>query len=82
MNWLEQHGVLLVAAYWVFSAAVGAMPPPTPASSTLYLWLHGFLHILAGNIAQVISSRFPAIPEGTAVETVTLQHTTATGDKP
>jgi hypothetical protein len=48
-----------VILYWVFSAAVSAMPEPTPDGSPAYLWLFRFLHSIAGNITTVFGSKIP-----------------------
>ena len=39
-----------VAIYWIFSAAVSAMPEPDTQSHPVYLWLYRFAHTIAGNI--------------------------------
>jgi len=56
----HQFGVA-VAAYWVFSAAVSAMPEPGGNGSPGYLWLYRFLHTTAGNITTVFGSRIPGL---------------------
>src|SRR5262245_31485022 len=48
-----------VAAYWVFSAAVGALPAPVAGSKFVYRWMYRFLHTLAGNVAIVLGGRIP-----------------------
>ena len=39
-----------LGAYWVFSAAVGALPTPTTNSSPFFVWFFRFGHGLAGNL--------------------------------
>ena len=48
-----------VILYWIFSAAVSAMPEITPDGSPVYLWLFRFLHSIAGNITTVFGSKIP-----------------------
>lgn len=40
----------ILISYWVFSAAVGAMPTPQQSSSGFYIWGFRFLHGLSGNL--------------------------------
>ena len=48
-----------VGAYWVFSAAVSALPTPSSNAQAAYLWMYRFLHTLAGNVTTVFGSRIP-----------------------
>jgi hypothetical protein len=48
-----------VGFYWIFSAAVSAMPDPGAGGSAGYLWLYRFLHTTAGNISTALSTRIP-----------------------
>lgn len=50
-----------VVAYWLFSAAISAMPEPDSNDSPGYLWLYRFLHTTAGNITTVFGSRIPGM---------------------
>jgi hypothetical protein len=50
-----------VVAYWIFSAAVSAMPEPGANGSPGYLWLYRFLHTTAGNITTALGSRIPGL---------------------
>jgi hypothetical protein len=43
--------------YWIFSAAVSAMPEPDDDASSGYLWLYRFLHTTAGNLTTVFGNR-------------------------
>lgn len=56
-----------IAAYWLFSAFVGGMPPITATSSPGYQWLFNGLHILAGNVTAAVQTKFPEIPAGALV---------------
>jgi len=63
-EFLMQHQFwAAVAFYWMFSAAVSAMPEPEPDAKGRpgYLWLYRFLHTTAGNITTVFGSRIPGL---------------------
>ena len=48
-----------LAVYFVFSAAVGAMLPPTPEQNVrFYGWLYRFLQRLAANADRLAEARF------------------------
>ena len=75
MNFIEQHAaVCAIGGYWLFSAIVGGMPAPSASSSSGYVWLHGSLHILAGNLNAVVATKYPQL--GTTQVTETAQTTT------
>lgn len=59
MNWIQTHGADALLAYFFFSAFVSGMPEPTPADSMGYVWAFHSLHILAGDLSQMIGSRVP-----------------------
>lgn len=40
----------VLGGYWVFSAAIGAMPTPATSSNPFYVWAFRFGHGLAGNL--------------------------------
>ena len=42
----------VLVGYWLFSAAVGAMPTPTQNSSPFYIWIFRFGHGLSGNLSR------------------------------
>jgi len=44
------HVWIVVCAYWLFSAFVGALEAPDQNSSKLYRFVFRFLHLLAGNV--------------------------------
>jgi len=48
----------LVAAYWIFNAAVEAMPEPTNGSAG-YCWLYKFLNTLSGNVQEALKWKIP-----------------------
>ena len=47
--------------YWIFSAAVSAMPEPVNGSGAGYRWLYRFLHTTAGNITTAFGNRIPGL---------------------
>lgn len=55
------HFWALVATYWVFSAAVGALQKPSDSSSPFYKWAFQFLNTLAGNISRAFASKIPGV---------------------
>jgi hypothetical protein len=75
LEFLTQHQFwTAVVAYWIFSAAVSAMPEPAspcgarasrpdpgPNGGPGYLWLYRFLHTIAGNVTTAFGSRIPAV---------------------
>ena len=51
IQFLTQHQFgFAVAVYWIFSAAVSAMPEPRPGDVGGYAWLYRFVHTIAGNL--------------------------------
>lgn len=40
----------VLIGYWIFSAAVGALPTPTEKSPTWYVFAFRFAHALGGNL--------------------------------
>lgn len=55
-----------VIAYWIYSAAVSAMPDPMPNGNPGYLWMYRFLHTIAGNMTTAFGAKIPGIPNGAA----------------
>lgn len=43
--------------YFIFSAFVSGMPEPSASSGTGYRWAFHSLHLLAGDLSQMIGSR-------------------------
>src|SRR6202521_4479332 len=57
IQFLLQHQFGLAAAiYWIFSAAVSAMPDPKPGDPGGYVWLYRFVHTIAGNLTTALST--------------------------
>ena len=50
-----------VVLYWIFSAAVSAMPEPTANGNPGYTWLYHFLHTIAGNLTTAFAGRIPGL---------------------
>jgi hypothetical protein len=45
----HQDSLYVLLGYWVFNAAIQAMPEPSP-DNKFYHWLYSFGHLLAANI--------------------------------
>jgi hypothetical protein len=68
IEFLTQHQFgFAVALYWIFSAAVSAMPDPKPGDAGGYAWLYRFVHTIAGNLTTAFGSRIPALKVITVV---------------
>ena len=48
-----------LGAYYVMSAAVGAMPMPDAQSGKGYQFLFGFANAVAANVTRALASRLP-----------------------
>jgi len=48
-----------IAALWLFSAAVGALVPPTDQSGAFYKWAYTFLKAIAGDLNTVFGKYMP-----------------------
>ena len=64
MNWLiisiHAHPAIWgIGAFWVSSAAIGALPTPATGSAGFYRWFFDFSHVLSANIFRVIATRYP-----------------------
>lgn len=69
-NFLYLHSFWsAIAAYWIFSSAVSAMPAPMPNGNPGYTWLYQFLHTIAGNLTTAFGSKIPGL---TAVKSVLI----------
>lgn len=40
--------------YWIYSAAVGAMPMPQQGGNGFYKWAFAFLHGVAGDVSRAL----------------------------
>jgi hypothetical protein len=68
MNWLEtllpNHPVWdTVILFWLFSAAVNALPTPTDDSSAVYRYIYTFLTTVLGHLSDAINQRRQAAAE-------------------
>lgn len=62
-SFLAAHETIAaLVAYYVVSAAIGAMPAPLPGSSLFYQFLFKFLNTLGGNLTRAFSQNLP-IPQ-------------------
>jgi hypothetical protein len=51
-------------SYWVFSAAVGAMPTPEASGNKFYIFLFRFAHGVSGNLNRAaVALHVPAADE-------------------
>ncbi|PWT93077.1 MAG: hypothetical protein C5B54_02430 [Acidobacteria bacterium] len=67
MNWLDflpNHPVWdTIILFWIFSAAVNALPLPTDESSAGYRWIYTFLTTLLGHVSDAMNQRHQAAAE-------------------
>lgn len=56
MEFFTQHPFATAAAFWIFMAAVDAMPEPQSATG-FYAWLYRFGHLLAANLSRAGKKR-------------------------
>jgi hypothetical protein len=68
MNWLEtvlpNHPVWdTIILFWIFSAAVNALPVPTDESSGAYKWIYTFLTTLLGHVSDAMNQKHQAEAE-------------------
>lgn len=54
LNWIQTHGADALLAFYVFSACVSGMVPPTEKSSAVYKWAYSTLHTLSGDLSNFI----------------------------
>jgi hypothetical protein len=71
---LPMSVMLTGVAYFVFSAAVGAMAAPSDAQKAgFYGWLYRFLQRLAANADRLAEARFGAfVPAGASDESIAV----------
>lgn len=53
-----------LGTYYVLSNAISAMPTPGPGSKGWYRWIFDFSHLLAGNVARIVATRYGAAAAG------------------
>jgi hypothetical protein len=62
IQFLIQHQFwVAVGLYWIFSAAISAMPEPKANDVAGYLWLYRFLHTTAGNLTTAFGGKIPGL---------------------
>lgn len=49
---VPSHPYLVIGAYYIYSAAVSALPMPSETDGKFYQWLFAFLHALAGSLSR------------------------------
>jgi hypothetical protein len=55
-RFVQEHSIWdTIVIYWIFSAAVNAMPEPDDASSSFYRWIYLFLTAIAGHIHDAMN---------------------------
>lgn len=57
MTLISNHALLLLAGWYVFSSMVSGMPAPTSTSGVSYTWAYRSLHLLAGNLGQIVKKQ-------------------------
>jgi len=57
MTLISNHAVLLLGGWYVFSSMVSGMPAPTSTSGVGYIWAYRSLHLLAGNLGQIVKKQ-------------------------
>jgi hypothetical protein len=62
----QESFILGIAALWVYSAAVAALPEPDASSSKVYSWLYKFLKAISGDLSSKFGSYIPT--ESTSVK--------------
>lgn len=55
----HQETVLVLFAYYVSSAAVGALQAPDASSGKFYRWLYVFMNTLAANVTRAFATKLP-----------------------
>jgi hypothetical protein len=64
MDALVNHPIWdTIIIFWIFSAAVNAMPEPTSTSSGFYSWVYVFLTVLLGHVSDAIHRRPNTVPQ-------------------
>jgi hypothetical protein len=54
--------ISVLVAYYILSAAIGAMPAPTATSSTFYQFLFKFANTIGGNLTRAFNTYVEASP--------------------
>lgn len=59
LPWINSHGDIVIAAYFLLSAIVSGMPEPVGTSSVGYKWAFHSLHVLTGDLSRLVSPKIP-----------------------
>lgn len=78
-QFIKVHPFALLAAWWIYSAAIGALPAPNANSSAFYQWAFKFTNTIAANIARAYSTKVEASPNFLAAVDI---HNANAKDKP
>lgn len=63
---VSQHpAIVALACYWLFSAAVSAMPTPTDQNGAGYRWAFTFLHLVLGNLDKLVAAKGGTVAQNT-----------------
>lgn len=58
ISFVQTHPTgVAMGTYWIFSAAISAMPMPDDKSGAFYKWLFVFAHTLAGSVARALATK-------------------------
>ena len=79
MNWIHTHAIEIIIIWYVFSAAVSALPSPLP-NERWYQFVYIMLHGLAGSLARAGATLYPKAFQGANVQTDTVTVTKTTVD--
>jgi hypothetical protein len=55
-SFFSDNTLITLAAYWIFNAAVQAIPKPPEGANLFWVWLYNFAHLLSANI-NVLGTR-------------------------
>lgn len=56
---IQQHPTMwALGAWYVFSAAISALPMPKADAPQIYSWAFAFLHTVAGSIGRVMAMKY------------------------
>jgi hypothetical protein len=65
-----------IVLFWIFSAAVNAMPVPKDTSSDGYRWVYTFLTALLGHVSDAMNQRGQAAAEAALAQQQSSASTT------
>lgn len=65
LNYIENHGIELIIAYYIYISIVGAMPPLPDSAGYYRRWMFQILHAIAGNWKTVMGKLNLPIEETT-----------------